>query len=99
MRQFIIGALIIGSLSCYAQNDSKENMILQLVKKAVVSNKMPSEVVNTRDSAEYPHNIVVIHASKVNDLKAVSILSRMKSTTEYGAVKNCLPIMFIGFCL
>lgn len=69
MRTLLIGALIIGSLSCRGQNDSKENMILQLVKKAVVVDKMPSEVVNIKDSTEYPHTVVVIHASKENGLK------------------------------
>jgi hypothetical protein len=66
----------IGSLSVYAQVDSNENMVLQLVKKAVDSERLPKEVVNMKDSTKYPHNVVVIHRTKVNELKSGVYLKR-----------------------
>lgn len=66
MRFLIIIVFTIGSLSVHAQN---ENMVLQLVKEAVNTKKLPMEVVNMKDSTKYPHKVVVIHGTKENGLK------------------------------
>lgn len=69
MRTLLNLVLILASLSSFGQSESNENMILQLMKKAVENNRLPKEVVNAKDSTKYPHNVVVIHASKQNGLK------------------------------
>jgi hypothetical protein len=54
-------------LNLFGQSPS-EDAVLQLVKLAVEENKMPSEVINSKDSTNHPSDLVAIQKTKENEL-------------------------------
>jgi hypothetical protein len=59
----------IGSFLASAQVDSNEDIVLRLVKEGVDHKRLPIEVVNLKDSTKLPHNVIVIHRTRENDLR------------------------------
>lgn len=60
--------IIVGSFDCYGQfNDV---IVLQLVKTALHERKLPSQLINNKDSIDYHINVVVLQKTKENRLSS-----------------------------
>ena len=76
MRHLVLFVLTVSSLIANCQNALKEEIVLQLINQAVDEKKLPLEVLNIKDSIDYPYNVVVVQKTAENGLNREVDLKR-----------------------